>query len=306
VFFAMGNHDSFPVDQFNLLPKDLAHYDDFEWLRTFYTKTWGTSLPPDAIKSLQQYGFYSVLLRPKLRLLALNTQWGDSNNFYLYLGEPQQGNEVIWLRQILESARIKGEKIITSGHISTGSSAPTSLNLYPVQYLDLMRNYSDVILLQLFGHTHYDQFEVQYNSKGLPSGVAFLAPSLTPLGGEHGRNPAVRVFEFDSNNNVLDYVQYYSNLTLTNINGKPTWDVLYRATSAYGIPDLSPVSMNKLYQQINSTQSVWEKFIYYYTSGVPFPCDQRCKELTICGIASADPNKAFMCSFSASLKRLVN
>jgi hypothetical protein len=29
-----GNHDVFPVDQYNNLPIDMAHYDDFQWLRT--------------------------------------------------------------------------------------------------------------------------------------------------------------------------------------------------------------------------------------------------------------------------------
>lgn len=100
------------------------------------------------------------------------------------------------------------------------------ISTYAPSYLDIIRKYQSIISIQLFGHTHDDQFEIIYeanNSTQNPVSISYLTPSVTPF--TH-RNPAVRVYEFDSEYNLIDYVQYYSNLTQTQIDNKPTWYVL--------------------------------------------------------------------------------
>lgn len=48
---------------------------------------------------------------PGLRLVALNTEYGDTWNFYLLLNDGQVSNETAWLIDILTAARAAGEKV---------------------------------------------------------------------------------------------------------------------------------------------------------------------------------------------------
>lgn len=41
----------FPVDQFNVLPIDRTHHDDFRWLLDSLVQSWSW-LPSDALKTL--------------------------------------------------------------------------------------------------------------------------------------------------------------------------------------------------------------------------------------------------------------
>lgn len=53
-------------------------------------------------------------------------------------------------------------------------------------------------MAQFFGHTHFDEFEVFYDTQDFKRAVSigYIAPSLTPWGNV---NPAYRIYYVDGN-----------------------------------------------------------------------------------------------------------
>ena len=52
------------------------------------------------------------------------------------------------------------------------------------QYTRIIERFSTVVTAQFFGHTHYDEFTVFFNtsSSWQPINIGYLGPSLTPHG----------------------------------------------------------------------------------------------------------------------------
>jgi hypothetical protein len=52
---------------------------------------WSDSLDTSAIAELKQFGYYSTLVRPGLRVISLNTQYGANGNFWSLLNDTDPG-----------------------------------------------------------------------------------------------------------------------------------------------------------------------------------------------------------------------
>jgi len=265
------------------------------WLRNFFATHWSHYLTTDAINTLRSSAHYTQVLKRGLRLVSMNTQWNDQINWYLYLMESQYEAELEWLQNILNGSRAHKEKVILMGHISPGKGALSLLSKWAHRYVDLVSEYQDVIVGQFFGHTHTDEFEIMYNNvTKAPFGISYLAPSLTTF---VGRNPSVRVYEFDSNFKLLDYVQYYVNLTQTIRTNRATWEQLYRATTYFGLPDLSPASWNSLVTKMKRDSKVFQRwFSIHFAGGPSKPCTSAaCIQSWICALTSSDPDTTLSC-----------
>ena len=138
--------------------------------------------------------------------------------------------------------------------------------------------------------------------------MALLAPSVTPwhasvIGGT-AINPSVRLYSYTPSE-VLDYFQYHLNLSkiitspgdsLNSINDTmfegvnetqtPKWELFYQARETYGLSSLNPINMASLYKQLESNDTLFQKYYLYnsagYNDGV---CDSFCKKSHICAIA---------------------
>jgi sphingomyelin phosphodiesterase len=66
VFPSVGNHDTFPCDQFSINQTEI--YQSI-------ASTWSRFLPPPALETAAQGAFYSTLVLPGLRAIALNSMW---------------------------------------------------------------------------------------------------------------------------------------------------------------------------------------------------------------------------------------
>jgi sphingomyelin phosphodiesterase len=111
VFPSVGNHDTFPCDQFALNQTDIY---------TSIATIWSRFLPPSAIETVTQGAFYSTLVRPGLRAIALNSMWGDPINFWVSLGNVTNKHERNFVQSELQNARQNKEKVIFLGHIPIG------------------------------------------------------------------------------------------------------------------------------------------------------------------------------------------
>ena len=88
---------------------------------------------------------------------------------------------------------------------------------------------------------------------------------------------------------IQDLLQYYTNLTQANIRGTPQWILEYKATSAFGIPDVTTQSLHKLAETFKEVGS--ENFKKYYKfNSVSYDeeCNDTCKVSQICAITKVD------------------
>ena len=134
------------------------------------------------------------------------------------------------MEHVMITAEANGEYIYIIGHIPPGDS--NYLSQCSKRYNALIDRFSYIIKGQFFGHTHYDEFRVihEYFNKTNIAGIIFSAPSITTYS---NRMPSFRVYDVNcSNNELLDYTQYYLNITKANLNPDeiPTWELQYIAT----------------------------------------------------------------------------
>ncbi|XP_075216395.1 cyclic GMP-AMP phosphodiesterase SMPDL3A-like isoform X2 [Lycorma delicatula] len=212
---------------------------------------WRQWLPNEALYTFSKGGYYTIEQKmKKLRLILLNTNlWVGGYN------EEDPGNQWSWLEEVLEKSHRNKETVYLVGHIAPGAderqTIPPRSSLLPKhneRYLQLVRQYADIITGQFFGHLHSDTFRVVYNSEGRPVSWMFLAPSVTPRRSQSGaNNPALRLYKFDTDTGqVQDYIQYYLDLGTANREHKAEWQIEYNLTSLYGLRQISAHELHEL------------------------------------------------------------
>jgi hypothetical protein len=64
-------------------------------------------------------GYYTLVVRPGVRVVVLNSQLGYIFNFYTLLSAHPVADEMFgWAEQILHGAAAAGERVLMVGHIS--------------------------------------------------------------------------------------------------------------------------------------------------------------------------------------------
>jgi len=122
----------------------------------------------------------------------------------------------------------------------------------------------------------------------------FLAPAVTPwkplIADEIPNNPAIRLYHYDrATGDILNYDQYYLNLSAANIGGRANWQLEYKATEAYDINNISAKNLELEVKGFFPSSS--ETFHQYYKynkvsySG-KFDCDATCRQGHICAITN--------------------
>ncbi|XP_071455725.1 acid sphingomyelinase-like phosphodiesterase 3b [Hetaerina americana] len=182
-----------------------------------------------------------------------------------------------WLEGVLEKSLRNRETVYLVGHVPPGvdERRPNSMaygafkERFNRRYLRLVRKYSQVIVGQFFGHHHSDSFRVIYSERGQPISWMFLAPSVTPWRTPSGaNNPGLRLYKFDTDTGqVLDYVQYFLNLSSANHRDHAEWQLEYNLTSLYGLPNVSAASLHELAETFRSGPTVDNSASFYGIGG---------------------------------------
>lgn len=285
IFPTLGNHEMVPVDSFspsNL--KYIARDDSPEWLYKKMDTYWSRWLPTDTAKTIEKDGFYSVVVRPGLKIVSLNTNFCHNSNLWLYINSTDPGNQLQWLIHELQISELQNEQVHIVGHIPPGSS--DCLKVWSMNYNRILRRYSKTVAGQFFGHTHNSEFEIFYNQDGSaangrkrrahnnggrkshklawqPISVGFIGSSVTTF---IGLNPSFRVYTIDPNQSFMpvDYETYYMNLTLANEQGpdiEPSWNSLGNFTELLGTTDTSPSSMHSLLLELVLELQMGESYL---------------------------------------------
>lgn len=101
---------------------------------------------------------------------------------------------------------------------------------------------------------------------------------------------SVRAYKYDPQTfEVLDYIQWNTDLVEANKNGKIDFRLFYTAKDAYGLDDLSAASWSKLVDRMKSDDSLFQKYWLFYNGNVTGtgPCLGSCKKEALCSITSA-------------------
>ncbi|XP_060703167.1 acid sphingomyelinase-like phosphodiesterase 3b [Hemiscyllium ocellatum] len=292
VYSAMGNHDFHPKNQ---LP------GDYHKIYNRTAELWAPWMDHQSIAIFNQGAFYTekLLGRTDQRIIVLNTNlYYSSNKCNVGINDP--AGQFQWLEEVLSNAMTAKEKVYIIGHVPPGFFEKKRWTSWFVEhfnnrYVEIIQKYHSVIAGQFFGHHHTDSFRMFYNHSGSPIGVMFITPGITPWkttlpGVENGaNNPAIRVFEYDTNTlEVQDVVTYFFNLSYANAIA-PLWQLEYRLTEAFKVPDGTVKSMQTVLDKLYHENDYLQK--YYKLNSVNYDltkCDMNCRIDQICAIKEVD------------------
>ncbi|XP_037901368.1 uncharacterized protein LOC119645303 [Glossina fuscipes] len=215
----------------------------------------------------------------------------------------------LWLEDVLSKSKISKETVYIVGHIPPGSDErhiglqqnghTTFTESNNKRYLELVRKYSSIIQGQFFGHLHSDSFRIIYDDKGKPVSWMMISPSVTPRKMSIGsNNPAMRLYKFDTDSGqVLDYTQYYTDLSAANTNVEPNWVPEYNLTHYYALTDISAISLHNFVDRFTSGDESW--FLKYYRANTVRYHNDRCDAVCMlnhyCAITRIDYKEFRQC-----------
>ncbi|XP_078187027.1 acid sphingomyelinase-like phosphodiesterase 3b isoform X2 [Callithrix jacchus] len=222
------------------------------------------------------------------------------------------GQQFQWLEDVLTNASKAGDMVYIVGHVPPGFFEKTENKAwfregFNEKYLKVVRKHHRVIAGQFFGHHHTDSFRMLYDDAGAPISAMFITPGVTPWkttlpGVVNGaNNPAIRVFEYDQATlSLKDMVTYFVNLSQANALGKPRWELEYRLTEAFGVPDASARSMEAVLDHIAGDQGALQRYYAYnsvsYDAGI---CDEACSTQHVCAMRQVDFNAYTACLYAS-------
>nr|KAI8736926.1 sphingomyelin phosphodiesterase-like [Biomphalaria glabrata] len=297
VFPSLGNHESSPVNSFP--PPYVTNNESISWLYDALADQWKQWLPTGALETVRWGAYYVTSPFPGLRIISLNMNYCNNQNWWMLLNSTDPADELQWLISVLQAAENDGVKVHILGHIPPGID--DCLKIWSWNYYNIISRYQNTIAGQFFGHTHFDSFSVFYDIETLkiPISVAYVAPSVTPY---TDLNMGYRIYTVDGNYQgssfqVLDHETYFMNLSRANEEGKMTWELEYSAKEAYNMSSVYPKDWDELIKIMSVNNTVLEQYNKYYTkSRNSGKCDKTCRTLRLCEMRSGRSHDPSLCS----------
>jgi len=289
IYPGIGNHEMYPtnlfsfsnlnetismVDSFGKLWQNLAHFAD------------------EDIRTMNAGGYYSKTMEGQddIRIISINTNYMYTNNIYNLLNHHMRGPlpdrfeataAKTAIRAELALARGLGEKVIMINHHPPGGGD------YLIQeskwYEALMVEYSDIVVLQVAGHTHTDEFRLLKDSSNEAQSMLYVSPSIDA---HNWRNPSMRIYYLDETSfELLDYEQYYFNLSAVSGATPPEIVMLYSAAEEYELDDMTPSTWEDLLKRFETEQDTLLKHrghSYANAGTPPTNCDENCRRRHVC------------------------
>ncbi|GMF60591.1 unnamed protein product [Phytophthora fragariaefolia] len=187
-----------------------------------------------------------------------------------------------WLNATLSGLRNGGKYAYIAGHIppiiDARDGSPMWEASYIAQYKKIVTQYADVIKAQIFGHTHSVEFRLpltdDMESQDPDEVIAaenedqssqlvplFMSSAISPI---FYNNPAFMVWDLDpSTYDLLDFSVYGTNISGDN-RSDLSWQLLFKASSAYNVSSLSWSEMNRFIVAGATNSTLVQQ--YYYNS----------------------------------------
>ena len=180
IFPCIGNHDTWPIDQMAQPPYN-------KYFLNQLTEIWNEWITKDSYNTFMTGGYYSKMFG-SIKILALNSLYFDSNNLEKDFGNIEPNAQLSWLNTELNNSALINQSVWIIGHVPPGSGEFTQ-NL--TNFVELCDTYSQIIKVNLWGHTHKDAFYLLYfNDKLINYGT--MSGSLMP--DEHF--PVFRIYQY--------------------------------------------------------------------------------------------------------------
>ncbi|XP_058804235.1 sphingomyelin phosphodiesterase [Phymastichus coffea] len=288
IFPSLGNHESAPVNSYP--PSFAPPENNISWLYDELDKQWRLWLPAGTSSTVKKGAFYSVLVRPGFRIISINTNYCNNKNWWLLMNSTDPVSELQWLIYELQGAEINKEKVHIIGHIPPGHS--DCLKVWSRNYYHIVNRYESTIMAQFFGHTHYDEFELFYDTSDMSRAlsVAYIGPSVSPY---YNLNPGYRIYYIDGDHAnttrlVIDHETWIMNLKEANLYDYPNWYKSYSARQTFQMPSLLPKDWNSLIDKMTNEANVFDIYYkhYYKSSPIRPPCNNECRKRLLCDLRS--------------------
>lgn len=257
VYVALGNNDSDCGDY-----RLDAHSEFLSVTGKVVTKNFPVNERQSTLESFAAGGYYSVPLPAPIknaRLLVLNDLF-MSSHYASCAGKsaPDAADaQLAWLRQQLAQARADKQKIWVMGHIPPGVDLHATVSKMidvcsdqtPIMFLssekmaDVLTEFSDVVQLAIFAHTHMD--EMKLLKAAVPTGNEAVAlkmvSSISPI---NGNKPSFTVAQIAPSSATLKDYQVFAASNLTGVD--VTWAEEYDFTRSYHEATFNSSSVSKL------------------------------------------------------------
>jgi sphingomyelin phosphodiesterase acid-like 3 len=259
VYVALGNNDSDCGDY-----RLDAHSEFLRVTGKEVTRSFPAAEREGAQESFAAGGYYSVALPAPIenaRLLVLNDIF-MSSHYATCAGKDdpsESAAQLAWLHHQLAEAREHKQKIWIMGHIPPGVDLYSTMRRLtdicggskPVMFLsseklaDVLAEYSDVIELAIFGHTHMDEIKLLKDDSQSPAPEKSVAvkvvPSISPI---NKNNPSFTVAQIDPASAALKDYKVFAASNQTGVDAK--WKEEYDFASSYHKTAFASASVSKL------------------------------------------------------------
>ncbi|XP_041971313.1 sphingomyelin phosphodiesterase-like [Aricia agestis] len=279
----IGNHESQPTNQF--APSSVVGDKlNTTWLYEALANKWDHYLTEEAKETVRERGEFSILAKPKLRVISINNNVAYRNNWWVMYDPTDAKKHLDWLVEELYKAELAGEKVHILGHIPPG--VHDFFYTWTREYNKIVNRFSSTIAAEFNGHVHSDEFKIFYNDAGNPINVAWGAGAATTYS-NYNLNYKIATIDPESFG-PLNIANYVYNLTEANLtpNRSPHWFQLYDFKNSFELQDLSPSSMNALVNSmVTDKKYLLDLYSAYYfkISDASWPwCNEQCKVDNLC------------------------
>ena len=162
---------------------------------------------PCLLAQNKEAGYFSVLLKPHLRLIALNSVMFSPDHT---AQKSEVDAQLIFLKQQLSAAKKNSQSVLIAMHIPVGKNVYDDSIFWQEkiknEFLRLINTYAPIIKGVLVGHTHMDEFKIIKLKSG-ELGEYFTAGLST----SHGNMPSLKSYLLNNKNGVWsikDYISY--------------------------------------------------------------------------------------------------
>lgn len=265
VFPIHGNHEFAP---FNIQDMSAKDSDEVELI----ADAWKAWMTPEVNREFIQHSYFSYDAKThpkaseafkakmdKTRIISVNTQNCYTFNFKLIGEYNDPGQEFSWLENLLRQMEKDGEIGILIGHIPPGNLDCTQE--FAMRMRALHDRFQHIIRLNLFGHTHYEEFEVHRAiENNAPVGTNHVSPSITT---HVYQNPSFRVIKLDEKTllpvEIETYTMYLDKANKDDRDARFVLDHEY--TKQFGMKDLSPSSMLILANKLRNQDELGQEYM---------------------------------------------
>ncbi|XP_018576214.1 sphingomyelin phosphodiesterase 1 [Anoplophora glabripennis] len=300
IYPILGNHEPHPTDFYS--PEDvLQNQISTQWIFNLSVTEWSRWLPESTQDTILKGGYYSVLIKPGFRIIAINSNFCFTSNLWLMYEDEDPRDQLAWLVEELYKAEKNKERVHILSHIPPGEIL--CHKQWSNQFHKIINRFAHIISAQFNGHTHIDELKVFLDEDDESDtdkviNVAFNGASFTTF---VGFNPNFKIYEVDpSSAMVLDYDQYIFNLTKANQNTTPPqWYKQYSFKNAYNLHDMSLPSFEDLLEKMSKDDDLmWQYYRFLVRDSdvkIKEGCNSKCLKKLLCYITAVETNESVNC-----------